>query len=237
MADVATPLPGMYARPSCPGHSRQRRRDQAARQRLHRDTIGVGRPGLHRRRGPVRSQLQQLDVMAGELAGRQRADMHDARHSPPAMLWPAVKARTVTGPRRWQAADADVNRVDNGGCGRACVQSHLRRSGWRAAAARRPPAPARRKPPRRRGAAASAYLNPAGSASRSLSSTSRYRAWPTYSSSARDGLPAVESPDDPQAGIEDRGRYKIISPNGGGRAPSSMGPFSWVLALDALMRG
>ena len=43
----------------------------------------------------------------------------------------------------------------------------------------------------------------------------------------------------PASGIQDRGRYKIISPNGaGGRVPSLMVvPFSWVLALDALIYG
>ena len=64
----------------CPWHGGQRGRHQAALQRGGRQPIGLGGHRLNGHGGPVRGQLQELGVVTGELAGRQRADMQHADH-------------------------------------------------------------------------------------------------------------------------------------------------------------
>jgi hypothetical protein len=74
-------LPGHVAgRQLRPAEGRQRGRKQAALQRRSRGPILLGHQRSHRGRGPVRGKLQQLHVAAGELAWRQRADVHDPDH-------------------------------------------------------------------------------------------------------------------------------------------------------------
>ncbi len=74
---AARDVTGRQLRPRDRG---QRGRHQAALQRGRGLAVGLDGHGLHGRGGPVRGQLQKLDLMPGEPPRRQRADVQHADH-------------------------------------------------------------------------------------------------------------------------------------------------------------